>query len=106
MTYHIPGDDPVLAWLLGAGAAGRAATPHEYLYWEFHEGGFAQAIRRGDWKGVREDPDQPLELYDLAHDEGEQHNVAAEHTDVVRTLEGLLQTSRTDAPEWRPRRKP
>ncbi len=26
---------------------------HEYLYWEFHEGGFKQSIRMGNWKAVR-----------------------------------------------------
>ncbi len=25
---------------------------HEYLYWEFHEGVFSQAIRKGDWKAA------------------------------------------------------
>ena len=39
---------------------------HAYLYWEFYEGGSAQAVRVGRWKAVR----QPMltgriELYDL-----------------------------------------
>ena len=26
---------------------------HDFLYWEFHERGFQQAVRMGDWKAVR-----------------------------------------------------
>jgi arylsulfatase A-like enzyme len=63
------------------------ARTHAYLYWEFHEKGYQQAVRRGPWKGVRPDADQPLELYNLAHDPGETHNVAAGHPDMVKQLE-------------------
>jgi arylsulfatase A-like enzyme len=28
----------------------------DHFYWEFHEGGFAQAVRSGDWKLVRQAP--------------------------------------------------
>src|SRR5947209_495772 len=38
---------------------------HQFLYWEFHERGFQQAVRMGDWKAVRPQLDQALELYDL-----------------------------------------
>jgi len=30
--------------------------PHAPFYWEFHEGGFQQAVREGDWKLVRQLP--------------------------------------------------
>ena len=39
---------------------------HEFLYWEFHERGFQQAVRMGDWKAVRPQAGEPLELYNLA----------------------------------------
>jgi len=43
---------------------GRAQTnQHDVLYWEFHEPGFKQAARLGDWKAVRSGVDGPLELY-------------------------------------------
>ena len=32
---------------------GKEQKSHDYLYWEFHERGFQQAIRMGDWKAVR-----------------------------------------------------
>jgi len=86
--------------LLGEKAAGRTQRNHEFLYWEFHEGGFKQAARMDDWKAVRPAPSKPLELYDLKSDIGEQHNVAAEQPDVVAKLEACLKTARTPSPHW------
>jgi arylsulfatase A-like enzyme len=67
---------------------------HDYLYWEFHEQGGKQALRRGRWKAVRlgavADPGAPLELYDLERDPGETEDVAARHPAVVRELAGLM----------------
>ncbi len=63
---------------------------HPYLYWEFHEKGYQQAVRAGNWKGVKLDADKPLELYDLATDIGEKHNVAEANSEVVKQLEGYL----------------
>ncbi len=36
-----------------AALEGRPAPSHEFLYWEFHEGGFQQAVRMGKWKALR-----------------------------------------------------
>jgi len=38
-----------------AALTGGTQEKHPYLYWEFHEGSGSQAIRKGDWKGVRLD---------------------------------------------------
>ena len=46
--------------------AGQPQPTHEFMYWEFHERGFQQAVRMGQWKAVRLKKDAPLELYDLA----------------------------------------
>jgi arylsulfatase A-like enzyme len=86
--------------LLGEGPAGHLQQPREYLYWEFFERGFEQAIRAGRWKGVRHALRGPLELYDLAADVGETRDVAADHPDVVARLEGLLSAARTDSADW------
>jgi len=77
---------------------------HEFLYWEFHERGFSQAVRMGDWKAVRNAPDSPLELYDLKNDLGEQNNVAVKHPEVVKKIEDYLKTARTESELW-PTRK-
>jgi arylsulfatase A-like enzyme len=79
-------------------------SSHEYLYWEFHEQGGKQAVRLGDWKGVRlnvgENPDGPIELYYLSSDPGEQQDVAAEHPDVVEEIRRLMRQARTESPLW------
>ena len=76
--------------------AGTPRPRHDFLYWEFHEGGFKQAVRIDDWKAVRLAPSKPLELYDLKTDLGETHNVAADHPDVVARIEAYLKTARTE----------
>jgi arylsulfatase A-like enzyme len=75
---------------------------HEYLYWEFHERDGKQAVRWGKWKAVRinwhKKPGNPLELYDLEQDIGENFNVADKHPDIVAVFENYLKTARTEAP--------
>lgn len=83
--------------LLGHAQPALAARP---LYWEFHEGQFAQAIRRGPWKAVRQNPDQPTELYDLTIDPGETTNRASQQAALVSEMEGLFRTLRTPSPIW------
>jgi len=77
---------------------------HEYLYWEFHENGGRQAIRRGDWKYVSYNIDDPAkqthELYDLSVDLGEEHDVAAENPEIVEEMRQLLETSRVETADF------
>ncbi|MFT3903934.1 MAG: arylsulfatase [Niabella sp.] len=86
----------------------KAQQQHEYLYWEFHENGGRQAVRIGNWKGVRNNasvnPNSPVELYDLSSDSTEQHNVASAHPDVVARIADIMRTARTeekDFPFWK-----
>jgi arylsulfatase A-like enzyme len=78
----------------------REALPERTLYWEFHERRFQQAVRLGNWKGIRLSKEGPLELYDVERDIGEVHNVAADHPDVVARIETLLRDSRTESPDF------
>ncbi len=73
---------------------------HEFLYWEFHERGFEQAVRMGEWKAVRHGLNKPVELYDLKTDIGEQRGLAAQYPDVVQRIEEILETARTDSKEF------
>jgi arylsulfatase A-like enzyme len=77
---------------------------HEYLYWEFHEQGKRQAVRMGDWKGVRQnvakDPDGPIELYNLKNDVGEKDNVAVRHPGIVSKIEAYMKAARTPSEHW------
>ncbi|MGA0555331.1 arylsulfatase [Larkinella sp. VNQ87] len=70
---------------------------HDYLYWEFHEQGGKQAVRRGNWKAVRLNaataPNGPVELYDLSKDPAESTNLAARHADIARELGQLMNRS-------------
>lgn len=74
---------------------------HDALYWEYHGlWNGAQAVRAGRWKGVRlgghDDPEAPIELYDLDADPGETRDVAAEHPEVVAGIREVMD-SRTPA---------
>ena len=79
---------------------GKKQKQHRYLYWEFFERGFQQAIRMGEWKGFRPRPDAALELYHLENDPSEQTNVAEAHPQIVKQLETLLASARTDSSLW------
>jgi len=80
---------------------------HEYLYWEFYERGFQQAVRMGDWKGVRLAIGKPIELYNLEKDIGEKSNIAGERPDVVAKIEEIMRQAHLDSPYYRvrPRKK-
>jgi arylsulfatase A-like enzyme len=79
---------------------GKRQRNHEFLYWEFHEGGFFQAVRMGDWKAVRNAPGSPLELYNLKTDLGEKNDVASKRPVVVKKIEAYLKTARTESDLW------
>jgi len=98
---HLDGVSMLPTWL------GHPQTnQHAGFYWEFHERGFQQAARVGDWKAVRPQADEPLELYDLKVDLGEKTNVAALQPDVVARLDAYLKGARTEAAEWPIKRRP
>lgn len=79
---------------------GKSQKPHEFLYWEFHEGSSKQAVRIGDWKAVRLAPSRPIELYNLKSDIGEQNNIADEHPDIVTRAKDIFEKIRTNANLW------
>jgi len=81
-----------------------AQPKHEFLYWEFHEGGFKQAaLYQGRWKGIRTGgPDAPVQLFDQQNDIAEQKNVAAEHPQIAEKISAYLKTARTPLSEWEP----
>jgi arylsulfatase A-like enzyme len=83
----------------------REQRQHDYLYWEFYEQGGKQAVRQGPWKAVRLRALTPrravVELYHLDDDPAEEHDVAAEHPDVVARLTGLMREAHRDEGEFR-----
>ena len=104
---------PTLLELVGAEAAtpkgldgisfaptllGEKQNEREYLYREFPEYGGQQAIRIGDWKGVRQDLNRPgksynpdsFELYNLKDDPDESADVAEKHPDIVKQMQAIM----------------
>ena len=73
---------------------------HEYLYWEFHEGAFKQAVRTGRWKAVRNNKDASPELYDLEEDLAEAHDRASDHPDIAARAASFFDSARTESPHW------
>lgn len=62
---------------------------HAGLYWEYPRrrgGGIGRAARMGRWKAVQPNPDQAIELYDLATDPAESADVATKHPAIVREI--------------------
>jgi len=79
---------------------GEKQATHDSFYWEFHERGFQQAVRMGNWKAVRLKPGAPLELFDLASDPAEAKDVASANPDVVVNVEKYLSSARTPSERW------
>jgi len=86
----------VLPALLGA----KQKTDDRFLYWEFFESGFQQAVRWRNYKAIRLAPGKPLELYNLAEDIAEENDIAVHHPDVIARIEAYLITARTESPNW------
>lgn len=67
----------------------------EAIFWHYphygNQGGTpSAAVRSGAYKLIEFFENRRLELYNLANDIGETHNLAAEHPDIVARLHGLL----------------
>jgi len=79
---------------------GRPQPAAEFLYWEFHERVFTQAVRMGQWKAVRKGLARKLELYDLRRDLREERDVSADEPAIVQRIEAYLKTARTDSADF------
>ena len=81
---------------------------HDYLYWEFHEGGFSQAVLMdGRWKAIRmKSRTAAIEIYDLRSDLGEAHDLAAERPDLIAKAAKLFETTRTESSFYPPKNAP
>ena len=73
---------------------------HEYLYWEFYEQGSAQAVRWGNWKGVRKPMlTGPIEVYDVSRDPGEKYNLNRRR-DIVNQIRKFMNQAHVSHPNW------
>ena len=78
---------------------------HEFLYWEFHEGGFKQAaLYQGRWKGIRSgNAHSPISLFDLHSDPAEKENIASINPAIAATIGEYLTIARSDSKNWIPK---
>jgi arylsulfatase A-like enzyme len=60
-----------------------ARSPHESFYFEYRK---HAALRKGDWKIVRERPGEAWQLFNLKNDLAESQNLAASHAEKVEEL--------------------
>jgi len=78
---------------------GKEQKQHDHLYWEFHEQGGKQAVRKGDWKLVKldvfDESKTRLELYNLASDPSEQTEVSSEYPEIVSELQAIMDQEHT-----------
>ncbi|MBW3630869.1 MAG: arylsulfatase [Gemmatimonadetes bacterium] len=80
---------------------GREQPRHPHLYWEFYEGTPAQAVRLGDWKGIRRPAfTGEFELYDLRSDPAERRDLAASQPEVVRRMARIMAQEHVPSPFW------
>ena len=71
---------------------------HEFLYWEFPAYQGQQAVRMGDWKGIRKNifkGNMEIELYNLVTDPAEQQNIASSHPGIVNEIAEIMKKEHT-----------
>ncbi len=75
---------------------------HDSFYFEFHELNGRQAVIRGNWKLLHLNlkGDEVYELYNLASDPSEVHNVISLYPDKAEALKKLMQQAHTPDPNW------
>ena len=70
---------------------------HEQLYWEAYNKEGQQALRRGKWKAVRikaaQQPNGPVELYDLETDVGETTDLAVKYPELAEEMSARMAAS-------------
>lgn len=77
-----------------------APAIHDFLYWEFPAYTGQQAVRLGDWKGIRKNilkDSLRIELYHLPSDPKEENNVAQENPEIVEKIEQIMKENHQTA---------
>ncbi|MAT48017.1 MAG: N-acetylgalactosamine-6-sulfatase [Verrucomicrobiaceae bacterium] len=85
---------------------GKPQKQHDYLYWEFFEGGGKRAVRIGKWKAVqnqvnRKGQNAPIEIYDLENDRAETSNLAAQSSELITRVRRIFKEAHTPSPLWK-----
>jgi arylsulfatase A-like enzyme len=73
-STRVEGGPPLAGRSIAPAFRKDGAAPRDFLYFNHNDN---RAIRMGDWKLIGTGKDGPWELYDMARDRSEQHDVAA-----------------------------
>jgi arylsulfatase A-like enzyme len=82
---------------------------HEFLYWEDAEylrekpfgpipETFMQAVRIGNWKGLKNSPDSAFVLYNLESDPAERQDLASDYPQLSEKIKHIMEQSHLPAP--------
>ena len=75
---------------------------HDFFYFEFHELNGRQAVIRGNWKllhlNIQKEP--VYELYNIASDPSEVHNVISLYPEKAEELKKIMQEAHAPDPNW------
>lgn len=77
-------------------------NPHEYLYWDYGHtrGRYDQAVRIGNWKGIRHGENNKIQLYDLSKDIGETMDVSNNYPEIVKEINAVMQQAVTPSDRY------
>ena len=75
---------------------------HDFFYFEFHELNGRQAVVQGNWKLLHLNLQKKsvYELYNIASDPSEVHNVISLYPEKVKELKKIMQDAHTTDPNW------
>lgn len=90
---------------------GQKQAEREFLYREFPGYGGQQCLRMGNWKlikvglggakGKAKIKGQPIQLYDIAADPAESHNLASQHPDIIAKMEAIMKTQHKPSADFK-----
>ena len=68
---------------------------HNYLYWDYGHtrNRYDQAVRMGNWKGIRLGQGSPIQLYDLSKDLKEEMDIGNQHADLVKEIDRIMNSA-------------
>ena len=97
----IPKQNDSISFLPTLRNQGKKQESHKYLYWEFYERTFRQAVIMDEWKLIRSAMDnQRIELYDLDTDIHEDKNLASAKPAIVQKMIHYMEEAHKPHPNW------
>ena len=102
----IPKQNDSISFLPTLRNQGKQQESHKYLYWEFYERTFRQAVIMNEWKLIRSAMDnQRIDLYDLDTDIHEDKNLASAKPAIVQKMIHYMEEAHKPHPNWPTPRK-